>query len=109
MLFSVFRHLIEQKNGVPTKITQLDDPDNGVTTLRVEGDMSIEDARLIERLGDDIRARTGNRISVDLADLYFLDSESAPFLRQLESRDGFKIEGIEIFLQKAIDQVERRD
>lgn len=92
---------------MPTEITQLDDNDRHSTTLRVKGDMTIDDARLLERIGDDIRSETGHRILIDIADLDLLDSESAPFLRRLNGSDGFEIEGIEIFLQKAVDQVER--
>ncbi|MEP6947306.1 MAG: hypothetical protein ABJA02_15410 [Acidobacteriota bacterium] len=94
---------------MPTTITQIDDSSAGQTTLKVKGEMSIEDARLLEHIGDDIRSETGHQIRIDLADLDFLDSDSAPFLKRLEARDGFKIEGIEIFLQTLIDRVERHE
>lgn len=92
---------------MPTQITQIDNSAQGLTTLRVEGDMLVEDARILETIGVRVRAETGNRIMIDLADLAFLDSESAPLLRRLNERDGFEIQGVEIFLQSLINQAER--
>ena len=46
-------------------------------------------------------------MTVDLADLDFLDSDSAPILKRLETKTGISIEGLEIFLQSAIDAAER--
>jgi hypothetical protein len=42
-----------------------------------------------------------------LADLNFLDSESAPIIKRIERDHGFELEGLEIFLQKAVDESER--
>ena len=90
---------------MPTQITQRES--NGRTYLQVEGDMLLEDALLLERLADEIHEDSGAHVTVDLADLDFLDSDSAPVLKRLESRSGVTIEGLEIFLQSAIDAAER--
>lgn len=90
---------------MPTQITQRES--NGRTYLQVEGDMLLEDALLLERLADEIHEDSGAHVTVDLADLDFLDSDSAPVLKRLESRSGITIEGLEIFLQSAIDAAER--
>lgn len=92
---------------MPTQINQLDDGVRGITTLRVEGDLLGDDARLLERIGIDIRSETGNAIIIDVADLDFLDSDAAPILRRLDMFDGFSIQGMEIFLQTVINEVER--
>lgn len=92
---------------MPTQITQIDDNANGQTTLRVQGEMLLDDALVLERIGVAIRSETGNRVLIDLADLDFLDSESAPHLRRLHETDGFEIKGIEIFLQTIVNRVER--
>ncbi len=91
-----------------TQINQIDDNVRRVTTLRVEGELLGEDARLLERIGVEIRSETGNDVIIDLADLDFLDSEAAPVLRRLEMLDGFSIQGMEIFLQTVINEVERQ-
>lgn len=90
-----------------TQINQIDDNERRITTLRVEGDMLGEDARLLERIGVEIRSETDNDIIVDVADLDFLDSDAAPILRRLDMLDGFSIQGMEIFLQTVINEVER--
>jgi len=90
-----------------TQINQIDENVHGRTTLRVAGELLGDDARLLERIGLEIRAETGNQIAIDLADLDFMDSEAAPILRRLEHLEGFTIQGMEIFLQTVVNEVER--
>ena len=92
---------------MPTKINQIDHAESRTTSLRVEGEMFLEDAILVERIAHDIRSAGGNSVIVDLADLDFLDSDAAAILRRLADVEGFSIEGMEIFLQSAINSVER--
>ncbi len=91
-----------------TQINQIDDDLNGRTTLRVEGELLGDDARLLERISLEIRAESSNNVIIDLADLDFLDSDAAPILRHLDSLDGISIVGIEIFLQSVVNEVERQ-
>jgi len=67
----------------------------------------LDDALLLEKIAIEMRTDYGTDLTIDLADLDFLDSESAPVLKRLEREHGFKIEGMEIFLQSAIDSAER--
>ena len=90
-----------------TQITQIDLPDRHRTILRVEGDMLHDDAILLEKIATCISTESNNQIVIDLADLDFLDSEAASILKRLEDLDGFEIEGVEIFLQSAVDMAER--
>jgi anti-anti-sigma regulatory factor len=93
---------------MPTNITQSISEDDGHLILRVEGDMMLDDALLLEKLALEMREHYARNLTVDLADLDFLDSESAPVLKRLEREHGFAIEGMEIFLQSAIDSAERK-
>lgn len=90
-----------------TQIEQIDDAVHLRTTLRVEGEMLGDDARLLESICLEIRAVSGHNVVIDLADLDLLDSEAAPVLRRLDSLDGFSIQGMEIFLQTIVKEVER--
>jgi len=90
---------------MPTQITQRES--NGRTYLQVEGDMLVDDAILLERIAAEILEDSGSQVTVDLADLDFLDSESASILKRLDSKNGISIEGLEIFLQSAINAAER--
>jgi len=93
---------------MPTKITEIEDTERGKNILRVEGSMTLEDAVLLEKIALDMREKSGRNLTLDLADLNFLDSESAPILKRMEREHGFEIEGIEFFLQTVIDEIERR-
>ncbi len=90
-----------------TQITQTDHPETNRTVLRVEGDMLRDDAILIEKIANCASSETGHRITIDLADLDYMDSDAASVLRKLKDNNGFDIEGVEIFLQSAIDMAER--
>jgi hypothetical protein len=46
-------------------------------------------------------------LAIDLADLDFLDSDSATVLRRLDNRIGVRIEGMETFLQTAVNAAEK--
>ena len=91
---------------MPTEITQ-STRDNGDVVFRVTGDMMAEDAQLLERLARNFETEQAREITIDLADLHFLDSEAAAVLRRLQEEAGVTIEGVEIFLQAAIDSAER--
>jgi anti-anti-sigma regulatory factor len=92
---------------MPTHITELEDKERGKTVLRIEGSLMQEDAVLLEKIALDLRRQRGRNITLDLADLDFLDSESAPILKRLEREHGFEIEGIEFFLQTIVNEAEK--
>ncbi len=92
---------------MPTTITQLEDTERGKTILRVEGSLTLTDAVLLEKIALDLRAKIGRNLTLDLADLHFMDSESAPVLKRIEREHGFEIEGIEYFLQKIVAESDR--
>jgi anti-anti-sigma regulatory factor len=92
---------------MPTTITQLEDTERGKTILRVEGSMTLTDAVLLEKIALDLRAKINRNLTLDLADLHFMDSESAPVLKRIKREHGFEIEGIEYFLQKIVAESDR--
>jgi anti-anti-sigma regulatory factor len=92
---------------MPTNIIQTVSETDGRVILRVEGEMLLDDALLLEKIAVEMRTDQCSEVTIDLADLDFLDSESAPVVKRLAKEHGFKIEGMEIFLQSAIDSAER--
>lgn len=90
-----------------TQINQIDDSEKRTSTLRIDGELLGDDARLLERIAVEVREATGNKIIIDVADLDFMDSDAAPILRRLGRLEGFSIQGMEIFLQTIINEVER--
>ncbi|MDH3494580.1 MAG: hypothetical protein OEM82_13575 [Acidobacteriota bacterium] len=91
-----------------TNITQLEDPERNKTVLRVKGEMSLSDAELLEKIALDLRTGSDKNLTLDLADLDFLDSEAAPVIKRLEEHHGFEIEGLQFFVQKVVDETENR-
>ena len=94
---------------MPTNITQVEDREHDRTVLRVKGSLTAEDAVLLEKIALEIRENSSKKLTIDLADLHFLDSESAPVLRRLEREHKIEIEGMMIFLQKAVEETESRN
>lgn len=92
---------------MPTQITQVEDWERNKTILRVEGEMFREDAELLEKIALDMREAIGKNLTLDLADLDLLDSDSASILKRMERERGFEIEGLEIFLQKVVEETEK--
>jgi anti-anti-sigma regulatory factor len=92
---------------MPTSINQLESEDGKRTVLRVEGSLTLVDAELLERICSDLREQSDKGISIDLADLNFLDSESASVLNRLK-RDGIELEGLHYFIQKEIELAEKK-
>lgn len=91
-----------------TTIKQIEDSETGNIILRVAGSMEFEDAVLLEKIALEMRSELGKILTIDLADLNFLDSESAPILKRIEREHGFIIEGMEIFLQSIVNETEKR-
>jgi anti-anti-sigma regulatory factor len=91
---------------MPTQITQVDDPTSSKAIFRIEGQMLIEDAQLLDRIVKEFAETTGRPVDIDLADIDFIDSEAGSILKRLEL-DGFALTGVEILLQNAVNEAER--
>jgi anti-anti-sigma regulatory factor len=94
---------------MPTHITQLEDNEHDRTVLRVEGQMLHDDAVLLSRIARGVADDMGCDITIDIADLDFIDSEAAAVLKALQSTRGFELTGVEILLQNAINEAERHN
>lgn len=92
---------------MPTEITQSERDDGTGVVFRVTGDMLVEDALLLERFARNYFPDDSSQVTIDLADLHYIDSEAAAVLRRLQDESGVILEGVEIFLQSAIDSAER--
>lgn len=91
---------------MPTEITKKDS--GGASILLVRGEMNVDDAEILRRLVREMLPTDGGGIIVDLAELTFIDSESAPILREIGEIPGVSIEGIDSLLQTAINLAEKR-
>lgn len=91
-----------------TRITQLEGlVANGRALLRVEGTLEPADAELLEQVCADLKAQTGASVTVDLAEVSFLDGESAMVLARLRREHQVSFEGVHLFVQQVIEIAER--
>jgi anti-anti-sigma regulatory factor len=90
-----------------TRITRIEGQAGGDAVLRVEGSLTLEEARLLEEACHDLRERGGRGVRVNLAGLSFLDHESATLLCRLKVRPGVELEGAHLFVQELIERAER--
>ncbi len=94
---------------MPTRITEVKTPDTSRTTLRVEGTLRLEDAALLEQICLDVKQRSGKSVTLDLADLCFLDSDSAHLLCRLRAEQDVSFEGLHLFVQRVIEMAEQNE
>ena len=81
-------------------------PDHCGTMLKVEGSLYLEDAELLERICRDIGVQSGRHITLDLADISFLDSDGASVLCRLKHEQDVRLEGLHLFIAKVIELTE---
>jgi len=116
-----------QEKQMPTRITQIqsslsdrisvrggrgDQPnisDGEVTLLKVEGSLYLKDAELLEDICRDIGIQTHRRVALDLADLSFIDSDSASVLCRLTRDQAVKLQGLHHFIVKVVELAEEAE
>jgi anti-anti-sigma regulatory factor len=91
---------------MPTRITQVGGQEGANRRLKVEGTLTLADAELLAGICDELREQSDSGISVDLADITFLDSNSASVLCRLK-RQGISLEGLDLFVQKVVELAEK--
>jgi anti-anti-sigma factor len=95
---------------MPTRITQLGDERQKRVVLRVEGKLVREDAELLEKVCADITSQhPGEPITLDLADLTFLDSEAAAVLCRMRRQQNVTLDGLQFFVQRVVELADRAE
>jgi hypothetical protein len=83
--------------------------DSEVILLKVEGSLYLKDAELLENICRDVGNQTHRPVELDLADLSFLDSDSASVLCRLRRGQGVRLRGLHPFIVKVVDLAEEAD
>jgi anti-anti-sigma factor len=86
--------------------TRFEQSQDFATVLKVEGSLYLQDAELLERICRDLGAQNGQHLVLDLADLSFLDSDSASVLCRLKREQNVSLEGLHLFIAKVIELTE---
>ena len=98
----------ERKLKVAGNGDQLDSSDieSQATVLKVEGTLHLRDAELLERICRDVTGQTGRSVTLDLASISFIDSDSASVLCRLRREQGVTLEGLHLFIGKVVELAE---
>jgi anti-anti-sigma regulatory factor len=84
------------------------DVESQATVLKVEGTLQLKDAELLEKLCQDVGNETGRPVTLDLASISFIDSDSASVLCRLKREQGVRLEGLHLFIGKVVELAEGR-
>jgi ABC-type transporter Mla MlaB component len=82
------------------------DSETDATVLKVEGCLYLEDAELLERICRDIGNQNKRHLKLNLADISFVDSESASVLCRLKREQGVTLDGLQLFIAKVVELAE---
>ena len=82
------------------------DVESQKTVLKVEGTLYLKDAELLEKICRDVAVQTGRPITLDLASISFIDSDSAAVLCRLKREQGVRLEGLHLFIGNVVELAE---
>ena len=85
------------------------DMESQATVFKVEGTLHLKDAELLEKICRDVRSQTGGFVTLDLAGLSFIDSDSASVLCRLKREQGVRLEGLHLFIGKVVELAEESE
>src|SRR5713226_3784829 len=106
---------------MPTRITQIESPTNEASALndvvsvtrdtgrpvptvfKVEGTLYLRDAELLEKICRDVGNQTKRPVTLELAGLTYLDSDSAAVLCRMKREQNVSLEGLHLFIEKVVE------
>jgi anti-anti-sigma factor len=112
---------------MPTRITQIENTrgyaqaiqgenggsrlsdDETAIVLKVEGTLYLRDTELLEKICRNIAARANCTITLDLANINFLDSDGAAVLCRMKREQGVRLEGLHLFIAKVVELSEAEE
>jgi anti-anti-sigma regulatory factor len=86
-----------------TRITRIEGQRASEMILKLEGVLTIADAKLLEEICEDIRRELDHSITIDMSGVNFLGSQSAKVIRRLKTMPGLSIEGAHLFVQQILE------
>jgi anti-anti-sigma regulatory factor len=89
-----------------TRITRIEGERASEMILKLEGAVTVADARLLEEICDDLRGELGYAITIDMSGVNFVGSQGAEILCRLKATPGLTIEGAHLFVEQIIAAVE---
>src|SRR6266566_942341 len=81
-------------------------PESVTTVFKVEGTLYLRDAELLERICRDVGNQTERPVTLELAGLSYLDSDSAAVLCRMKREQNVRLEGLHLFIEKVVELTE---
>jgi anti-anti-sigma regulatory factor len=79
------------------------------TVFKVEGTLDLRDAELLEKICRDIGNQTKRPVTLELAGLSYLDSDSAAVLCRMKREQNVNLEGLHLFIEKVVELTEESE
>ena len=89
-----------------TKITRIQGERASQMVLKLEGVVTVADAKLLEEICEDLRRELDYAITIDMSGVNFLGSRSAEVIHRLKTMPGLSIEGAHLFVQQILESTE---
>ncbi len=85
--------------------------DTGIepTVFKVEGTLYLRDAELLEKICRDVGSQTKRPVTLELAGLSYLDSDSAAVLCRMKREQNVSLEGLHLFIEKVVELTEESE
>jgi anti-anti-sigma regulatory factor len=74
--------------------------------LKLEGTMTVADAKMLEEICEDLRENPGLPIKIDMSAVNFLGNRSAQVLCRLRAMPDVIMQGMHLFVQQIMDSTE---
>jgi ABC-type transporter Mla MlaB component len=85
------------------------DTANVPTVFKVEGTLYLRDAELLEKICRDVGNQTKRPVTLELAGLSYLDSDSAAVLCRMKREQNVNLEGLHLFIEKVVELTEESE
>ena len=79
------------------------------TVFKVEGTLYLRDAELLEKICRDVGSQTKRPVTLELAGLSYLDSDSAAVLCRMKREQNVRLEGLHLFIEKVVELTEESE
>jgi len=76
------------------------------TVFKVEGTLYLKDAELLEKICRDVVNQSKRPVTLELAGLSYLDSDSAAVLCRMKREQNVRLEGLHLFIEKVVELTE---
>jgi hypothetical protein len=79
------------------------------TVFKVEGTLYLRDAELLEKICREVGSQTKQPVTLELAGLSYLDTDSAAVLCRMKREQNVNLQGLHLFIEKVVELTEESE